>query len=128
MDWRQRATPDSVSVLRGFLNNAQAATESDLYSKTVTKFFRRVAISGIALFFLIYFGDYLSLRFRIPGNRLQFDTVHVQPYIAVPKKNGQTEFILDAPVDHVCANSLFPHFGVQPCWYLRGHREPRTNL
>lgn len=82
----------------------------------------------VALAVLAYFGDYLSFRFRIPGNRAPFGTVHVQPYLAVPQKNGKTEFILDDPTDQPCSNSLFPQGGAPPCWYLRRHASKRVNL
>jgi hypothetical protein len=52
----------------------------------------------------------------------------VQPYLAVPQKNGKTEFILDDPSDQPCSNSLFPQGGAPPCWYLKRHARKRVNL
>lgn len=76
---------------------------------------------------LAYVGDYLSLRFQVPG-RPQFGTVHMQPYVAVPKKDGKTEFILDDAYDQTCVHSVFPHFGDSPCWYVTRERSKRENL
>ncbi|MBV9083311.1 MAG: hypothetical protein JOZ62_11580 [Acidobacteriaceae bacterium] len=85
-------------------------------------------VAMLTLLALAYVLDYLSLRFRIPNRRPQFGTVHVQPYLAVPQKNGRTEFILDTPSDQRCVYSLFPHFGETPCWYLEKHKSKRINM
>lgn len=76
---------------------------------------------------VLYAGDYISLRFSIP-KRPQFGMVHLQPYLAVPQKDGKTAFMLDDPVDQPCVNSLFPHFGDPPCWYLTRQKNKRENL
>ncbi|MBV9268768.1 MAG: hypothetical protein JO061_21550 [Acidobacteriaceae bacterium] len=86
------------------------------------------SIVGVAIFVAsLYAGDYLSLKLQIP-RRAQFGTVHVQPYLAVPRKDGKTEFMLQDPVDQPCVHSLFPHFGDPPCWYVQRHRSRRINL
>ena len=84
-----------------------------------------VLIASIAV---VYLSDYARWRTGFPGHRAQFLTVHIRPYVAVPQKNGHTEFLLDDPVDEPCATSLFPHGGAPPCWYLRRHTNQRTNL
>jgi hypothetical protein len=94
----------------------------------VKNLFLRALLILLALVLLVYGGDYISIRFRIPGQRAQFGSVHLQPYLAVPQKSGKTEFILDTPVDQTCVYSLFPQLGYQPCWYLSRHKAPRTNL
>lgn len=74
-----------------------------------------------------YFGDYLSLTLQIP-TRPKFATVHMTPYLAVPKKDGKTEFILDTPYDETCVNSLFPHLGDNPCWFVQRHKNKRESI
>jgi hypothetical protein len=44
------------------------------------------------------------------------------------QKNGKTQFIFDPPGPESCVNALFPHSGMQPCWYLRRNPEQRTNI
>jgi hypothetical protein len=88
----------------------------------------RAAIGIVMAVVLVYAGDYLRWRTGFPGHRLQFGTVHIQPYVAVPQKNGHTEYMLDDPIDAPCATSLFPHGGAPPCWYLQRHTNHRTNL
>ncbi|HLY19367.1 MAG TPA: hypothetical protein VKR61_19205 [Bryobacteraceae bacterium] len=70
---------------------------------------------------LVYIGDYLSLRYRIPNQREQFGSVMVQRSYAIPQKDRKTEYMFDPPAPQICVNSLFPHFGDPPCWYLRRH-------
>lgn len=84
-------------------------------------------MSLVTLAALLYFGDYLSLRFQIP-NRPQFGTVHIQPYLAVPRKDGRIEYMLDDPVDQPCVHSLFPHLGDDPCWYVARQKNKRINM
>ena len=74
---------------------------------------------------LVYAGDYLSLRLRIP-NREPFGTVQVQRYFEVALKNRKTEYMRDEPRPQPCVHSLLPHYGDTPCWYLARH--PRQNI
>ncbi len=76
---------------------------------------------------LVYVGDYLVLRFRIPNNREQFDSVMVQRTYAITQKDRKVEYIFDPPAPQTCVNSLFPHFGDPPCWYLRRHTQQQVN-
>ncbi len=75
----------------------------------------------------VYAGDYLSLRFRIPNHREQFSVVQVQPYYAIAEKNHKTEFMPADAVSVMCAHSLFPHFGANPCWYVTRHTDQRID-
>ena len=77
---------------------------------------------------LLYFGDYLLLRLRnvFPKLGPGFGTVQMDRLLAIPLKNGKTEYELDANQPTVvtpCVHSLFPHMGNQPCWYLRRQSE-----
>ncbi|MGA8028913.1 MAG: hypothetical protein WB992_17365 [Bryobacteraceae bacterium] len=75
-----------------------------------------------------YACDYLVLRFRIATNGQPYGTVTVQPYYAVPQKDGKMQFLVDAPQDETCVHALFPHMGDSPCWYLSRHKEKRISL
>jgi hypothetical protein len=76
----------------------------------------------------IWIGDYLVLRVRVATNSNAFGTVTVQPYYAVPQKNHREEYMLSDPEDDTCVNSLLPHLGDDPCWYLRRHKEKRIQM
>jgi len=77
---------------------------------------------------LLYAGDYISLRLRIPGHREQFGKITVHTYYAIEKKANKIEFDTAGSQDVTCTHSLFPHFGHSPCWYLSRHTENRIDL
>jgi hypothetical protein len=85
---------------------------------------RWVVLAGV----LLYAGDYLSVRYRIPNNREQFGSVMVQRSYAIPLKDRKTEYSFDPPAPETCVNSLFPHFGNPPCWYLSRHTRQQVNV
>jgi len=80
---------------------------------------RRLVIITAGLLALLYAGDYLSVRYRIPKSRDPYGVVKVRTYYVVPQKNGKPEFYFLQPEDQTCVRSLFPHLGLKPCWYLR---------
>ena len=73
---------------------------------------------------LLYVGDYTIARFRSNPT----GTVQVQPYYAVPLKDGKTEFIFLDPQNEVCVHSLFPHLGHRPCWYISRYRNKEIKV
>ncbi len=75
----------------------------------------------VAAAIVIYAGDYLSARFGFPNHREIYGTVMVKRNYAVLQKNKKEEYYFLPPEAQTCVNSLFPHFGVPPCWYLRRH-------
>ncbi|MGE5207076.1 MAG: hypothetical protein ACM3PW_15800 [Chlamydiota bacterium] len=81
-----------------------------------------------ALLAVTFVGDYALLRYRVAAQRNPFGTVTVRPYYAVLLKSGKTEFLFQNPRPESCVNSLFPHFGMTPCWYARRHPERRTDI
>jgi len=88
---------------------------------------RILFITGLSLL-ILYVGDYLSVRYRIPKGRDQFGVVKVQRYYAVGLKSGKTEFMFLGPKNLPCVHSLFPHFGYSPCWYLSRRKVQRIDI
>ena len=88
---------------------------------------KRILISIIAVVAASYVGDYLFLRFRMhPKSADPFESLKTLRVLAIPEKNGKTEYEVDArnPEQTVtCVHSLFPHFSYSPCWYVK----PRIN-
>ena len=70
----------------------------------------------------VYCVDYLVARSRPLGS------VQVQPYYAVPQKDGRIEFMMLDPKVNSCVNSLLPHLGQEPCWYLKRNRQKRIDM
>jgi hypothetical protein len=75
-----------------------------------------------------FVGDYAVLRYRVAANKSAFGQVTVTPYFAVQLKNGNVEYDFQPPQTQDCANSLYPHLGLTPCWYLEKHREQRIDI
>ncbi len=89
---------------------------------------KRILFTAVLLLGVVYAADYLSVRYRIPGNREALGVVKIQRYYAVPQKNRKTEFIFIEPETEVCAHSLFPHFGYRPCWYVNRKKVKRIDV
>jgi len=78
---------------------------------------KRVFLFAAMALVLLYAGDYLSVRYRIP-NREPLGTVKIQRYYAVRQKDRKTEYYFLDPENRQCVHSLFPQLGFSPCWYL----------
>lgn len=82
---------------------------------------RAVLYTAISLA-VIYLADYLAARTDPPGS------IQVQPYFAIHLKNKRIQFNFDVPAeDETCAQSLAPHLGLLPCWYLKRHPTRRID-
>ncbi len=76
----------------------------------------------------IYGGDYLVLRIRITRATATtpFESMTRTRVLVIPQKNGKFDYEVDQlqPQETLtCVHALFPHYGDQPCWYLK----PRIN-
>jgi len=81
---------------------------------------RRVLLSLAVFVAVVYFADYLAARDH------PLDSVRVQPYYAVHRKDKRMSFDFDVPVEsQYCVQSLAPHLGCPPCWYLKRHTTKR---
>lgn len=85
---------------------------------------------GIAVLALAatYVADNLSLRFHIPASRQAYGSVQVQTLYAVRQKNGRLEYSLGDTTSQTCVRSLFPQFGLTPCWYLSRHATQQIQI
>ena len=81
----------------------------------------------VALFVVVYAGDYGILRIRIARNS-GYDAVEVRQYYAITEKNNRTEYVFGSTVNQPCVDSLFSHQGLRPCWYLRRHPEQQIKI
>lgn len=88
------------------------------------KIAKRAVLILILLAASVYAADYASVRIPIPKDRAAFSTVTVRPYYAVGLKSGKSDLYFLDPQKQTCVNSLFPHLGFSPCWYLRKHTHP----
>ena len=85
-----------------------------------------VGVLGTAI--LTFGVDFGLFRLRVASHREAYGSVVVRRTYAVQQKNGKTQFIFNPPTPETCVNALFPHSGMQPCWYLNRHPEQRTDI
>ena len=78
---------------------------------------KRALLFAAMLLVILYTGDYLSVRYRIP-NREPLGTIKIQSYYAVRQKDRKVEYYFLDPENQQCVHSLFPHFSCNPCWYV----------
>ncbi len=83
--------------------------------------------SLVAVAALAYLADYLSVRLAIPKREL-YDSVEVRRFFAVKLKNHSTSYMFQDPQPEECINSLFPHFGDNPCWYTKRHTTVEVDI
>jgi len=92
------------------------------------RIFLGIVVLVVGTLVLAYGVDFGLFHLRVAANRSAYGSVVVSRYYAVAQKNGKTQFIFDPPAPETCVNALFPHSGMQPCWYLSRHPEKRTNI
>jgi hypothetical protein len=69
---------------------------------------------------LLWIGDWVvwSVRVWRGGG---YSTVQVDQYLQTPLKNHKMEYDHMGLIDQACVQSIFPHSGDNPCWWLRRH-------
>ncbi len=65
--------------------------------------------------------DWVSLEYGIPTKRPKFAEYQVDQLYTVPNRWKEIEWSRGEPVMERCVNSLFPHEGSNPCWYVSTH-------
>ena len=88
-----------------------------------SQIFKRILGGVIAALALVYSCDYAYLRIRmLHATPNPFESMTRTRVLAIPQKNGKFDYQVDQaqPVETLtCVHSLFPHYGDQPCWYLK---------
>ena len=83
----------------------------------------RVLAGIVVVALIVYTGDFALLRYRILRKLAPYDTVTVRYYYQVQEKNNRTEYAFASAQPQNCVKSLFPHQGLEPCWYTRRHSD-----
>jgi hypothetical protein len=92
--------------------------------QNIASLLSRIATVLVVLIVVLYFVDYIivSLRSEPTG------TCQITKFYAVPQKDGKTSYEPGEPETQTCVNSIFPHMGYSPCWYMKRHRNQQINL
>lgn len=83
--------------------------------------FARAGIGTAILVVVVYLADAAWARARPTGS------VQVRVLLAVPQKGNRVEFIPGDTEIKSCVHALFPHLGLEPCWYLERHTHKQVN-
>jgi len=86
---------------------------------------QRIVLALVAVVASIYRLDYFWLRMHLP--RAQ-QNVTVYPYYSVKQRSGKSDFYMLDPQVQTCVDSLFPHMGSSPCWYLKKHVNQKIDM
>jgi hypothetical protein len=111
-----------LSFLQRARDNPIGSTKID--ANPLHRLAKHILIAVVSFLILVYIGDYLSVRIRMLHAKPidPFETITTLRILAIPEKNGKTEYETDAqnPQQAVtCVHSLFPHAGYSPCWYIK---------
>lgn len=104
---------------RSMGNQGEAEIKRGAPLKRALTLLKRILGVFLVLLGVVYAGDYIQLRYRIAKSRSPYGVVRIRRYYDVTMKNGKPEFYFDQPIEQACVNSLFPHVGYTPCWYLK---------
>ena len=90
----------------------------------LARLLKRIVIAAAALLIFWYVCDYLSLKLR----REPLSNIQISKLYAVPQKDGKTSYEPGDQETQTCVNSMFPHLGYSPCWYVKRHKTQQVNL
>jgi hypothetical protein len=81
---------------------------------------KKLSLILVVALVVTYIGDYASVRYRIwkPRPNDPFESMKLDRFYAITQKNGREDY---APADSqtvTCVHSIFPHSGLNPCWYV----------
>jgi hypothetical protein len=96
--------------------------------QTAAPLLKRIATLVVVIIAIYYVGEFISIKYRIPASREPLSTVEITKLYAILQKSGKTEYEAGEPETQTCVNSIFPHLGYSPCWYVRRHKIQQVNL
>ena len=92
--------------------------------QNISPLLSRIATALVGLLIVLYFADYVVVRLRSNPT----GTCQITKFYAVPQKDGKTSYEPGEPETQTCSNSIFPHMGYSPCWYVKRHKNQQINL
>ncbi len=85
---------------------------------------QRILVLLVAVPAVLYLIDYAVVRLRGAPTA----DVTIKQYYAIPQKGNKVQY---APADSAveeCVQSLFPHAGDRPCWYVNRHTRRQIDM
>ena len=102
----------------------KAADQTERFAAAFVYYLKRALLLVVILLVIAFGIDYIGLRM----NQNAIGSVTIRRYYAVGLKNNRTEFDNADSVQQACVNSIFPHMGYSPCWYLRRHNVQEIDI
>jgi hypothetical protein len=102
----------------------QTATQTRRFAAAFLHYGIRCVVLVVILLVLAFSFDYIQLR----RNQNALGSVTVNRYYAVTLKNKKTDYSAAEPEIQTCVNSVFPHLGYYPCWYLRRYNVKEIDI
>jgi hypothetical protein len=90
--------------------------------------FTRITASIAIAAALVYAADAAWVRLRRANHHDPTSAVQVRVMLAVPQKSGRVEFIPGGTETKSCVHALFPHLGLDPCWYVERHTRKQVDF
>jgi hypothetical protein len=87
----------------------------------------RILIGVLLAALAVYGMDDLSVSLDVPSRQL-YSTLTIYRLYRVNEKFNKYYFETRPTVQQQCVNSLFPHSGTSPCWYLTRHTMQVTEV
>jgi hypothetical protein len=119
---RDSLSPDMREEIEDRFNTV--TNRSGLLAEAALYYLKRAIVIVLVLSGLTFFLDYVKLRTTANA----FGSVTIRRYYAVGLKNGRTEMSMAESQSEMCVNSVFPHLGYYPCWYLRRHDTKQIDI
>ena len=119
---RESLPPETRRQIESELDRAAARTSA--LAAALLQVFKRAVLVVVILFVVAFVVDAVQLRLSSNPS----GSVSVNRYYAVGLKNGKTEMMYAEPENQTCVNSMFPHRGYSPCWYLRRHNVKQIDI
>jgi len=82
---------------------------------------KKILLALVLVFVVVYAFDWVSVTFRIPGNREIYGDVKVDQVFTDTNKYKELEYSIGSTITERCVYALFPHGGFRPCWYVTRH-------
>lgn len=90
--------------------------------KSLLLVLEKLALALITAALLLWAGDWAIFQVR-SARGSGYDSVQVEQYLSTSLKGNKQEYDYMGTADVRCAQALFPHGGVAPCWWQRRHRQ-----
>lgn len=81
----------------------------------------RLAVGIVIAVLLVYAADAVWVRLRMANHQDPTSAIQVRITYAIPQKNGRIAYSKGDTESQSCVRSLFPHLGLDPCWYVERH-------